>query len=133
MWVVCMAPYSIDLRQKILQAYERGEGSQRRLAELFDVSISFVEKLFMQLRRTGHVEPKPHAGGTASRINAAGRLCLQQWLWQQPDLTLAELAARLDDALGIHVSMSSVCRALQELGLPRKKSRSMPRSAIASP
>ena len=103
MRVVCMAPYSIDLRQKILQAHERGEGSQRRLAELFDVSISFSEKLFMQLRRIGHVEPKPHtAGGTASRINAAGRLCLQQWLRQQPDLTLAELAARLDDTLNIH-------------------------------
>ena len=127
-----MAPYSIDLRQKILQAYERGEDSQRRLAELFDVSISFVEKLFMQLHRTGHVEPKPHAGGAASRINAAGRLCPQQWLWQQPDLTLAELAR----AWMTPSTFTSACRAYvaRSRNWPAAKKKSLHASErVASP
>jgi transposase len=40
-----MASYSIDLRQKILHAYERQLGSQRAIADIFGVSLSFVEKL----------------------------------------------------------------------------------------
>jgi transposase len=116
-----MKPYSIDLRQKIFQAYERGVGSQRAVAELFGVSISFVEKLFIQFRSTGNVEPKPHAGGTPSRIDAAARLHLQEWLQVQPDLTLAELAERLHKTMGIKVSVARLCRVLKELGLPRKK------------
>ena len=37
-----MAPYSIDLRQKILSAWENKEGTQRELAERFKVSLSFI-------------------------------------------------------------------------------------------
>jgi transposase len=128
---VCMAPYSLDLRQKILQAYERGVGSQRQLAELFGVSISFVEKLFMRGHRTGQAAPKPHAGGVPSRIDAPARLQLQQWPAEQPDLTLAELVERLDQCLHIKVSSPRLCHVLQELGLPRKKSHSMRPSGIA--
>ena len=44
-----MAPYSLDLRQKVIQAYEHGVGSQRQVAELFGVSRGFVEELFKHL------------------------------------------------------------------------------------
>jgi transposase len=120
-----MAPYSLDLRRKIVQACERGAGSQRAVAERFDVSLSFVEKLLMLQRRTGAVAPKPHAGGKPSRLDVAARLQLQQWLADQPDLTLAELAERLHHTLHIQVSCPRLCGVLQELGLPRKKSHSM--------
>jgi transposase len=127
-----MKPNSVDLRQKILQAYERGMGSQAKLAALFGVSISFVEKLFMRVRSTGQIAPRQRTGGIPSRIDAAARQQLQQWLAEQPDLTLAELAERLDQSLHIQVSLSRLCKVLKELGLPRKKSRSMPPSATAS-
>jgi transposase len=98
---IAMAPYSLDLRHKIVQACERGAGSQRAVAERFDVSLSFVETLLMRQRRTGAVAPKPHAGGKPSRLDVAARLQLQQWLADQPDLTLAE---RLHHTLHIQVS-----------------------------
>ena len=42
----CMpAPYSSDLRQRILTAYQAHEGSQRELAQRFKVSLSFVRDL----------------------------------------------------------------------------------------
>lgn len=37
------APYSEDLRRKVVQACERGTQSQREVAELFNVSLSFVD------------------------------------------------------------------------------------------
>jgi transposase len=58
-----MAAYSIDLRQKILRAWERHLGSQRPIADIFGVSLAFVEKVLRQHRLTGELAPKPHAGG----------------------------------------------------------------------
>jgi transposase len=65
-----MAAYSIDLRQKILHACERRLGSQRALADLFGVSLSFVEKPVRRHRTTGDIAPKPHAGGQRPRLGA---------------------------------------------------------------
>jgi len=123
------APYSLDLRQKVVQAYERGVGSQRQVAELFGVSLSFVEQLFMPWRGNGRITPKPHAGGKPSRLDAKARQHLQDWLREQSDLTLAELAERLEKTLSIRIALSRLSRVLQDMGLPRKKSHSMRRSA----
>jgi transposase len=124
-----MATYSIDLRQKILQACERRLGSQRALADLFGVSLSFVEKLLRRRRTTGDIAPRPHAGGQRPSLDAAATTLVQQLVHDNADLTLEELCARVADERGIHVSVATMCRVLQRLGLPRKKSRSTPASA----
>jgi transposase len=125
-----MAAYSIDLRQKILQAYERRLGTQRALAHLFGVSFAFVEKILRQHRTTGSIAPKPHAGGQQPRVNEAIHGLLRQLVHDHPDLTLHELCTRVAAETDVRVSVPTMCRALQRLGLPRKKSRSMRRSAI---
>ncbi len=62
------APLSVDLRQRILAAYDAKEGSQRQLAERFKVSLSFIRDLRRQHRETGSVQPKPHAGGAVAKL-----------------------------------------------------------------
>ena len=52
---------------------------------------------------------------------------LRRLLAERPDMTLGELAT----ALGRRASESTLCRTLQRLGLPRKKSPSVPRSGTA--
>ena len=123
-----MAAYSIDLRQKILPAYARRLGSQRALARLFGVSLAFVEKVLRQHRTTGAIAPKPHAGGPRPRLDETTHGRLRQWVHDEPDVTLHELCARLAAETGVRVSGPTRCRVLQRLGLPRKKSRSTPRS-----
>lgn len=103
-------------------------GSQRQIADYFGVSLSFVEKLFTQLRSTGNLAPKPHAGGRTSCLDELVQLSLRNWLAAQSDLTLAELAARLEKTHGLRVDLPRICRLLQKMGLPRKKSHSMRRS-----
>jgi transposase len=124
-----MAAYSIDLRQKILHACERRLGSQRALADLFGVSLSFVEKLLRRHRTTGSVAPKPHAGGQKPALDAAAAALVRQLVHDHTDVTLEELCARVAAERGVRVSMATMCRVLQRLGLPRKKSRSTPASA----
>lgn len=118
----CMAaPYSVDLRQKILLALEEGGQSQREVAELFHVSVRFVETLLRRLRAGDGIAPKPHAGGRASRLDPPACQQLRAWLAEQPDLTLQELADRLQSEYGIRVGLPHLCRVLQKLKLRRKK------------
>jgi transposase len=123
-----MAAYSSDLRQKILSAYERRLGSQRALAHVFGVRLSFVEKVLRRYRSTGQLGPKPHAGGQKPRLDAAAQALVRQTVDAQPDATLAELCAHVADTAGVRVSLATMCRLVQHLGLPRKKNHSMPRS-----
>jgi transposase len=125
-----MAAYSIDLRQKILRACERHLGSQRTIADVFGVSLAFVEKILRQYRATGDIAPKPHAGGQRPRLDVAAQTVVQRLVGDNPDATLEELCTGVAVETGRRVSVPTMCRVLQRLGLPRKKSRSMRRNAI---
>lgn len=120
-----MKSSSTDVRQKIVQAYTRRLGSQRALAEMFGVSRSCVEQLLRRHRRTGDVAPKPHAGGQKRRLESAAETVLREAVRTTPDITWEDLCARVADTPGIRVRVPPMCRALQRLGLPRKKRRSM--------
>lgn len=120
------APYSADLRRKIVQACERHSQSQRAVAEFFGVSRTFVEGLLRCYRRTGELVPLRQRPGPRPKLDLAACQRLRQWLHEQPDLTLAELAQRLRAGSGVAVSQPTLCRMLRQLGLHRKKRPSMP-------
>lgn len=61
-------PYSVDLRKRVIQAYQAKEGSLRQLAERFKVSLSFVRDLTRRYRETGKVEPHPHGRGAQAKL-----------------------------------------------------------------
>ena len=115
-------PLSVDLRTRIVSACAAQEFSQAEIAELFEVHLKTVEKLWKQWRTTQSVAPKPHAGGRATRL-APHYEDLRTWLAEQSDRTQAELQALLAQDKHITVSQSMLSRALAALGLPRKKSR----------
>ncbi len=127
-----MKPYSIALREQILQAYDHGFGSQRALAVLFGVSRTFVEKLLQRRRTTGEIAPRPHAGGRQLCCDAAILALVRQWVRESPDATLEELARQLQEPCGLRGSVSTISRLLTRMGLPRKKSHSMPASGTPS-
>jgi transposase len=120
------APYSIDLRWKIVRACERGTASQREVAEFFGVSLATVENLLRLYRHTGQVIPLRKFRQYALRVDRANGERIRQWLQEQPDLTLAELCERLEVRSGIKISVPTMCRVIQQLGLRRKKRVSMP-------
>jgi transposase len=124
-----MKAYSLDLRQKILQAYDHGRGSQRALAALFGVSRGFVEQLMRRRHTTGEIAPRPHAGGRQPHCDSPTLALIRHLVQAQPDATLAELCTQLQQQRGVRVSVATMCRVLQRLGLPRKKSPSMPPNA----
>jgi transposase len=115
------APLSIDLRQRIIAAYEAKEGSQRQLAERFKVSLSFIRDLMRRYRELGTVHPKPHGGGAVAKIGNERLPIVEAFVTAQPDALLKELCERFAGQTGIEVSVSTMQQAVCKLKLSVKK------------
>ncbi len=126
-----MKPYSQDLRERIIRALEAGEETQAEIASRFDVSPSFVVKLWRRWRETGSCTALVHAGGRARSLQASEAL-IRREVARQPDVTLAELCGRVARSAGASVSTKTMCLELRRLSLPRKKSRSTTQSVTLS-
>ena len=83
------APHSNDLRQRVIDAYIAKAGSQRQLADRFQVSLSFVQRLVRRYQKTGQVTPLPHAGGATPKVNPEDLSIVQQLVDEQPDAILS--------------------------------------------
>ena len=122
--VVGMKTYSMDLRERVVQACDDGHDTQVVVAERFGVSVAWVKKLLLQRRRTGSVAPKPHAGGRKATFRGEKLELLKTLVQQDPDATLAELLERS----GVEGSIMAVFRGLERLESRRKKNPSAPPS-----
>jgi transposase len=112
-----MQPLSNDLRKRILEAVDNKESSRRKLAARFKVNTSTITKLLQLRRQTGSFEPRPHGGGVEPTLDHDALERLRKLVEETPDATLVTLKQKL----GVSGSRMIICRALQELGLPRKK------------
>ena len=124
-------PYSNDLRRKLLEAYDRGEGSLRELADRFGVSSPWAWKISSQRRRTGQMERVEQRHGPRCRLTAEVAARWRSLLREQPDRTLAELQQELWKAESVRFSVQHLCRVLQRMPLRLKKSA--PRSGAGHP
>ena len=110
-----MAAYAIDVRQQILRACERPLGSQRRIADVFGVSLAVVEKVLRQHRRTGDIAPRPQAGGQRPRLDAAAQAVVRRLVDDHPEATREELCTGVAAERGGRVSVPTRCRVLQRV------------------
>lgn len=117
-----MKPYSMDLRERVIGACEQGEET-KQVAKRFGVSPAWVRRLKQHKRERGDIIPRTGGGSRGRKID---RVQLAELVAQHPDATLVELR----DKLGIHVTPWAICKALRELKLSYKKSRSTPPSRI---
>jgi transposase len=116
-----MKAYSTDLREKLVLAYESGEGTLDEVADTFGVGRCTVARM-MKLWRAGQsLAPLAHGGGYPATLDKKLLALLTSQVAVQPDATLSELAAHLKKKAKVEVHLSTVCRALRKLGLPRKK------------
>jgi transposase len=106
---------SVDLRERVLAAHERREGSQRVLAERFGVAASTVNGWLRQAREGRRVPLGRRGGPTA--LGGAGPEELTAMVAERPDATLAEYAAMLAERAGRRFSPAVLCRALRRAGL----------------
>lgn len=121
-----MRVISMDLRERILAAYDQEEGGRAEIARRFRVSLGLVKKLLQQRRDTGDIAPRYRFCGRKPLIGAAHQKKLQELLAHKNDLTLRELRA----AAGLKCSLQAIHVVLGKLDLTYKKRRSAPASRI---
>lgn len=118
-----MRAYSLDLRERVVTAYEKGEHTIAEIANRFSVGQTFLKKMLRQKRQNGSVERLPHRAGAKKVLSEASHRWLALQIKKQPDATLCELQEQLHLEKKVQVSPATLSRALRQLGLPRKKNR----------
>ena len=118
-----MKAYSLDLRQRVVSAYEQGEGSIAEIASRFGVCPAFLKKMLRQWRESGDLSPRPHGGGKPKSLTERQQRLLRRKVREEGDISLAELQGFLAEQESVEVHVSTISRALCALGLPLKKSR----------
>jgi transposase len=121
---------STDLRHRVIGAIARGM-SCRQAAAHFGVSASSAIRWQAQQRALGHVTPRRQGGDRRSkRIEAHAAVILGE-IATTPDLTLAELQARLD-ARGAHFGIGTIWRFFKRRQITLKKRPPMQPSSSAA-
>ena len=113
-------PYSQDLRDRVIDAVERGEMSRREAGRHYKVSQSVAIKWLERLERHGSREPVGHGGHRASKL-MPHRQFLEAARAEKSDLTLQALCDRLSAERGVKADTSMMSRFFRKIGVTFKK------------
>ena len=117
-----MRTISLDLRERILAAYDQKEGTREEIAHRFKVSLGMVKKLLQRRRQGGGIGPRYHRCGLKPGKVAAQGQTFRQLLSRKPDMTLEELRR----ATALDCTLPAIHYVLEKMGLTYKKRRSVP-------
>lgn len=111
--------YGQDLRDRVLALDDL---PARVVAGRFAVSVSYVVKARQHRVRTGSVAPRPQKPPVARKlVHLHGDL--RDRVAAVPDATLAEHREWLSETHGVVAGLTTIWKALSQLGLTLKKSR----------
>jgi transposase len=112
-----MRPLSLDFRERIVAAFEAGEGNFAELGRRFSVSATVVSKLVRQKRELGTLAPQVHKRGRKPAVSAEKQQELRRHLAEHPDATVVERI----EALGLDCTEKTMWQTLRKLGWRFKK------------
>ena len=122
-------PYSMDLRERVVQAVERDGLSRRQAAERFGIGIKTAIDWVRRFRETGSLAAQPMGGCRPKKIVGGHR----EWLLKRCHgqvFTLRGLVAELAER-GLQVDYRTVWGFVRSEKLTYKKRRWSPASATA--
>jgi len=122
-------PYSMDLRERVVEAVISGGMSARGAAARFGVAESSAIRWVSRHRKTGSAAPSQMGGHKPRLLTGA----LRDWLLARAsrDFTLRGLVAELTAEFGVKVDYVQVWRFVHAEGLSFKKKPAARRTAEA--
>ena len=121
-----MAPYSQDLRSRVLRDSDAGLAS-KDVAAKYAVSRAWVDRVKQRKRETGEIRPRVQTRFRRRALDGAQEHRLGVLITVRPDATLAELR----DELPTTAALSTLWRAIGRLGLTLKKNGLRRRTAAS--
>jgi transposase len=114
------AAYSYDLRERAVAAVADG-ASRRGAARQFKLGISTVIRWVARFAASGSCAATPSGGDRKSQAVEIHKDWLLDLVRAEPDLTLAEIHARLQATHGLKKSLSCLWRFFARHGITVKK------------
>lgn len=114
-----MKAYSTDLRQRVLDAIERGM-ARTEAVTTFQVSEGSIKR-WQKRRREGQPLTARRPGGQQPTINPTAADVVRRLVEATPDATLEEYTEQWNALHDAHISRWTLGRAIRRLGLRRKK------------
>lgn len=113
-------PLPVELRRRVVEAYERGEGSYPTIARKFGVGEASVRRWVARWRDLGHLAPEKKGGGRRSDVSVKE---LEGILEKLGDANAGEIAAEYNRTRRgkSRRHVSSIKRALYRGGYVVKK------------
>jgi transposase len=111
-----MAAYSIDLRQRVVRAWDSGMDAES-VAAKYDVSRAWVHRLVQRRRETGSIAPRQQRKFRARVLSDQQEQRLIALITARPDATLLELR----EGLRTTAALSTLWRTINRLGFSVKK------------
>ena len=115
-------PFSQDLRNRVIDAVEKGGMSCRAAARRYEVSELTAIKWLERYRREGLRAPMGHGGHRPSAL-MPHREFLEAARAEKSDVTLQELCDRLSSERGVKSDTSMMSRFFRRIGVTLKKRR----------
>jgi transposase len=122
-----MQAYSLDLRQRVVDACQSGQ-SEREVAARFALSLASVQRYKRLHRATGSLAPKPWPGRTP-KIKPEQQDALRALVDKKTDWTLVSLCEAWKAATGTAIARDVMGRTLSRVGITHKKRVASPPSA----
>jgi transposase len=122
-------PYSLDLRERVVAAVEKGGMSARQAAAQFGVGASTAIRWVGRLRETGSVSPGQMGGHKPKAIAGEHRVWLLRRV-EERDFTLRGLVSEFAER-GLKVDYRSVWNFVhaEKLSFKKKRDRQRTRSS----
>ena len=118
-------PYSDELRRQLLQAYESGTETRQELAQRFNVSLGYVNKIRTHQNRTGQTERTPQARhGPMSQVTNFAQKIIRQIMRKNPRITVNQLRETLQKK-GVQLGRTRIYQEVRNLDLQFTKKESM--------
>lgn len=114
---------SADLRERVVAEIEEG-ASRRDAADRFGVSPSTAVRVYASFRQTGSIEPKKQGRPRGSGKLGPHRDFIIDEVKREPDISMPEIAARLEAERGVKADPSNISKLLCAAGYTYKKSPS---------
>ncbi len=111
-----MAAYSLDLRRRVLRAWDGGMDAES-VAAKYEVSRAWVHRLVQRRRETGSIAPRPQTKFRTRALSGQQEARLVALILARPDATLVELR----EALPTTVALSTLWRAIDRAGVTVKR------------
>ena len=114
-------PYSTDFRWRIVWLRIVHNLSADAISSMMNISERTVRRYETKFYQTGDILPKEHRNGPERLLGGLGQIFLVRILAENPTVYLYEIQEELEDAFGVSVSVSTICKTLRWMGFTRKK------------